>query len=272
MTNSDFKSLSFGICTDGSSTERLNVVIDSIKNLRVPKFEIIIVGPSGTLDDIDAEIKDKILFLEFDEDIKRSWITKKKNLIAERASCNIIVFLHDYIVFRHDWYAKFCQALSNSMAFDVAICRISDQNGDRYTDWILHPLNYQITDLISFPNYCLLPYNLKKTRHLQYVSGAFFISTREFMKKFPFDETLVWGMGEDVEWSFRWRKQDTKYLFLDGPVVTLLKSKKTQFLPITGWRLALLKLFLIYPFKWFSKINLDARRVRRWLRLSDSMH
>jgi hypothetical protein len=74
----------------------------------------------------------------------------------------------------------------------VAICRISDQNGDRYTDWILHPLNYQITDLISFPNYCLLPYNLKKTRHLQYVSGAFFISTREFMKKFPFDETLVW--------------------------------------------------------------------------------
>ena len=74
----------FGIITDGKNDSYLNQVIDSIELLKIPEYEIIVVGNSKIN-------RNKTFVIEFDESIKKSWITKKKNLITQNAKYSNIV-------------------------------------------------------------------------------------------------------------------------------------------------------------------------------------
>ena len=57
-----------------------------------------------------------------------------------------------------------------------------------------------------------------------YISGAYFCAKKQFMLKYPLDETLIWGQGEDVEWSFRSR-EIWNYKCNPNSIVKLLKYK-----------------------------------------------
>jgi hypothetical protein len=195
----------FGIITNGNNDESINKIINSIENNKIPVYEIIIIGNTK----ICSSEKVKIFY--FDEKNKEGWITRKKNIISKNAQYENIVFLHDYIELNNDWYEGFLNFGNN---FDFCINRIINVNGNRYRDYLLFPykvdylnINYSPVDINSyFGENCLLPYdfvNNIKTNKYMYISGAYYVIKKNIAKLFLLDENLVWGRGEDVEFSKR---------------------------------------------------------------------
>jgi hypothetical protein len=181
-------SITFGIITGGGQPSFLNEIIDSIELEEIPEYEVIIVGSCFVQ-------RNKTKVFEFPPDKQLPWITKKKNIIAQIASFETIVFLHDYIKFEKGWYAGFLRFLNENPEWDVSMCKIKQNNGQRAIDWMGLP-NDPIYGNI------LLPYDYCNPKGM-YVPGNFFIVKRDFIRKHPLDETRLWGDGEDIEWSKR---------------------------------------------------------------------
>lgn len=135
------------------------MVINSILNQGIlfPP-EIIVVGDKETCNYLKSKFQIDLKYIEFDESQMPGWITKKKNMITEMALGDYIVYVHDYVTFSQGWHNAVLSFLKKTRV-DVAITEILDYKGNRYADWILHPLNYRLTDLLTFPNKCLLPYD-----------------------------------------------------------------------------------------------------------------
>ena len=224
---------SFGIVTGGGCDDRIKVIIASIESLAIQNYEILIVGPT--------ELSGKsISIIPFDEEIKFAWITRKKNLITSHARYENIVYLHDYIVFDHDWYHGF---LAFGDQFDAAICRINNLDGTRYRDWCLWNRNHSIMDWIVYPNRTLIPYELLGVKSHLYFSGAFWVAKKNFMERFPLNEELVAGEAEDVEWSNR--VQDaTQLQFNEHSGVSFLKNNLVVFQAPGKLRLWIISMFL----------------------------
>jgi glycosyltransferase involved in cell wall biosynthesis len=214
--------VTFGICSSPGSSVYLEKVISSIIEQGIQTFEIIIVG------NVNLSMGDSknIRIIEFDESIKPGWITAKKNLITKYAKYEIIVFLHDYIIFEKDWYQQIKNDLENS---DILMCKILNFDGSRFRDWVLWVHNHEPFDLyLQTSRKGLLPYSEKSFSEFMYISGSFWISKKKVMEEFPLNEELVWGESEDVEWSKRVRK---KYDFRMNELasVKLLKKKSPEF-------------------------------------------
>lgn len=73
----------------------------------------------------------------------------------------------------------------------------------------------------------IVPYSYDKTQHM-FVSGAFWVAKKWFMKAEPLDESLLWGQGEDVEWSLRMRDV-ADYRMNVHSTVHLMKHKDRVF-------------------------------------------
>lgn len=194
----------FGIITAGGQEERIDRVIDSIENENIPNYEVLIVG--------DSKInRDKTTVINFDENARKGWITRKKNLITENASYDYIVYLTDYVALCPGWYEGM---LKFGNDFKVMISPMIDIDGDRFLDWVVwsnatNPL-YPAHPYWSVSDYhqlrkILLPYSVTHMSKHQYISGAYWVSPKRFMEEFPFDENLLHRESEDVEWSFRVR-------------------------------------------------------------------
>ena len=138
----------FGIITDGQNDNYLNTIIDSIKNNNIPNYEIIIVGNTN------LNSNNIITIFSFDENIKKNWITKKKNIIVQNAKFENIVLLHDYIKFDKNWYNGFIIFGNN---FDWCITKILNNNGERFRDYSLFPYKVDYLNI----NYSLLVFSFK---------------------------------------------------------------------------------------------------------------
>lgn len=195
----------FGIITTGHNDNFINIIINSIENNKIPNYEIIIVGNTNITGNNYTKI------FSFDETIKEGWITRKKNIISKNAQYENIVFLHDYIAFNNDWYKGFLKFGNN---FGFCINKIINRNGARFRDYSLFPgkvdylnIDYSPDDIHPyFSNNCLLPYNFInniKTNKYMYVSGSYYVIKKNIANTFLLDENLVWGRGEDVEYSKR---------------------------------------------------------------------
>jgi len=190
----------FGIITDGNNDHFINEIIKSIENNNIPNYEIIIVGNTK------IEKNDKIQIISFDESIKDKWITRKKNIIAENATFENIVLLHDYVKLEEDWYEGF---LKFGNDFEWCINKIKTIDGRRFRDYTLFPYrhiyNYSSGNIKEyFSNHCLLPYdfinNIKINKYM-YISGSYYVIKKEIALKYPLNESLLWGQGEDIELS-----------------------------------------------------------------------
>jgi hypothetical protein len=187
----------FGIVTSGTNDSHLKEIVNSIYSQNIPNYEIIIVG--------NTQISgDNIRVIPFDETVKNGWITKKKNIINKEAKYDIIVHLHDYIKLEDMWYEGF---LKYGNDFDICTTQIENYNGNRFRD-----SNFFVFELPSmFQNRALLPYNFIPTSRLNklmYISGAYFVIKKEVALKYPLNEDLCWGYGEDVEFSQRLTNDD----------------------------------------------------------------
>jgi hypothetical protein len=256
--------ISFGICTVPENYERVKLTIASIRKLGISHYEILIIGDSrfsGT----------DIRVLDFDENEKVNWVTRKKNLLVQEASFEYIVLMHDYFEFDADWYSQLVRFGRN---FDVGMCSILTLTGARYRDWCILPGNNNYMDVLTFPFRVLLPYSWDHLKKYMFISGSFWIASTQFMKCHPLDERLSWGEGEDAEWSFRIRELADIQIF---PLsrVRLLKPADPKYRD-----LHLLTWFVLYLFKsngarlmlesFFSAINpmfrLAAKYQRRVLK------
>lgn len=187
------------------NSKNLNDIIDSIREQEIndSDYEIIIVGSNSENKDFNLG---NIKFLNFDENIKKKWITKKKNLIIENAKFENLIIIHDYVIFDIGWYAGFLEFDSD---WDVAMCKIFNKDGVRWRDWILWwcgsaPYRLEHKGVLLAPNRLLYD-DIKYTNTEMYINGTVIIGKRDFLLKNKLDESLTWGQGEDCEWSSRCR-------------------------------------------------------------------
>lgn len=238
---------SFGIITDGTSDERVKQIIFSIEKQSIPNYEIIVVGNSKCFGK-------NVKIIPFDETTKPAWITKKKNLITQNSQYDNIVFMHDYIKIEENWYKGF---LSFGNDFKVCMTKILNYDGTRYRDWSICAWA-PILEICGLDRRYerLLPYNATKFSDIMYFSGAYWVAKKEVMEKFPLNEALCWGQSEDIEWSYRIRK-NMNFSMNQHSSVKLLKSKNPSFYEIKS---DLLEKFDNMPKAEYEKIILQAEK------------
>lgn len=161
----------FGIITNQSHF--LNFIIDSIEKQNIPNYEIIIVG------NCDIQRKNTRV-INFDENIKNNWITKKKNTITKESKYENIVFMHDYIYLLDGWYEGH---LKFGNDFYVLMDKIINTDNSRFRDWTLWESN-------GCRN--LLPYDITNLSKIMYISGSYWVSKKSVMEEFPLNEKLSW--------------------------------------------------------------------------------
>jgi len=201
----------FGIISTNIDVKRtqinsnLNLTLSSIEKLNIDKdsYEIIVVG-SNSLNRDSRE--GNIQYIDFDESVKDKWITKKKNIIIDRANYKNIIIVHDYVSFDKDWYTGY---LKFDTEWDVSMCKIYNKDDIRWRDWILWwcgvaPYKIEHKGVI-LPLNRLLYDDRRFVNTDMYINGTVIIGKREYLKLNKLDETLVWGQGEDCEWSARCR-------------------------------------------------------------------
>lgn len=184
----------FGITTDYKNKDQLTEVLKSIEDLNIPEYEIIIIG-NGSI-----RGNNKLKCIPFDEEQKPGWTTRKKNILAQSAYYENVVLMHDYYVFDKDWYKNMVD-FSKHINWDICSCQQLLITGQRhFTDWV-------VWDDPIFPRYSALPYDEWTRIPFMYISGGFIQAKKHVLVDNPFDENLVHGQAEDVEWSLRVRNK-----------------------------------------------------------------
>ena len=211
----------FGIITSGNNFDDISKIITSIKNQHIKNYEIIIVGGENAF-----ELEEVIIHYPFDDTLKNGWITKKKNIITSKAKYENIVFMHDYIILHKNWYKGF---LKFGNDFEIAMNKIYNKDNKRLRDWCLWTDNGNFVDNIVNPKLrCLLPYNVENLNEFMYISGTYWVAKRKLMEENPLNENLLWGQGEDVEWSKRVRNIYSFKMNKHSKVLSL-KQKRNDF-------------------------------------------
>lgn len=224
----------FGIITDAQNgvNEYLPQAVQSIRELHLPEYEIIIVGTKNNIIKHEVLKEDsKLKVIDFDESIKSKWITKKKNEITNNAKYENIVYQHDYITYNKDWYDGFKKFGDD---FTACMTKIKNLDETRYRDWVIFPDSFS-ENLRNYANIqnneSMLPYNDNRFIKWQYFSGAYWVAKKWLMKEIPLENFLSWGEGEDVRWSHYVR---SKYDFSmnANSTVKILKQHNPAFGPI----------------------------------------
>ena len=212
----------FGVCTTSGNEQRIKNIISSIEKNNIPpaNCEIIVIGNVIKPQYSDISIK----IFPFDESKKDGWITKKKNIITKEAKYENIVFMHDYVTLEDGWYQSMCQ-FGNE--WNLLMNKIINYDGTRFRDWILCGSWTNNPFVEPNTNKGLLPYDEKRLSNWMYFSGTYWIAKREFMLQHSLDESLLWGQGEDVEWSLR-AKNYSNFSLNENAVVKINKPGKSS--------------------------------------------
>jgi hypothetical protein len=184
---------SFCIVTGYQDTERLSAIIENISLLRIPDYEVLIIGGGrGEYSHTNLNVR----FIDFDESIKPLWITKKKNILATEAKYENLVVMHDYHIFDSDWYENF---KAFGVNWDICSCPQYLITGAR------NPMDWSLWDKPGHGRAWSLDYNDWTQTKYMYISGGFFIVKKHVILEEPLNESLGWNEEEDVEWSMRVR-------------------------------------------------------------------
>ncbi len=190
----------FGIITNGKKKEQLARIIQSIRNQKIPHYEIIICGTYLETPGPD------MVYIHFTEKDDKGWITKKKNLIAEKARYENMAIIHDRIYFNPGWY-KGMQRYGND--FDVLSCRITF-NGERAFDWLTQLYPYDDIRSTWFLGGYL---DYKADDAWTYVDGGMIIMKKSAWKKAKWDEKLFWNQREDAKLSMDQHRKGIRIQF-----------------------------------------------------------
>lgn len=226
----------FGIITTHGNEGRVKQTVmdiwlglcDDIGTLFYPK--IIVVGGNP---DLMQNAYIRPTFIQFDETIKPNWITHKKNLIVQAATCENIVLMHDYVTLQPGWLKGFKEFGNNWL---TCTNKIQNLDGSRFRDFCVIA-NDAWTDYGdgAKPNFRgdgrLLNYDIEVYTPFErwaYYSGAYFVAKRQVLLEVPLDENRVWGQGEDVKWcrDIYFKYGPEALAFNPHSIVKLLKQKE----------------------------------------------
>jgi len=228
-------SICFAFITNGKADELVARGIESIVQQDLSDCEIMVVG--------NTSLKHpEVNFIPFDETMRNSWITRKKNLVAETSQKDVLVIMHDYFALTEEWTEERVRHLVDS-DWEVAVTSIRNPDGSRYRDWLLWPFSHRflrIPFVYTLGN--LLPYTVDDLTDFMYINGSLMIVRRKFLLDNPLDESRGWGEGEDVEWSIRLR-ENWKVSFFESLTISCLKQKNTAFRKIDPISLVLIRFY-----------------------------
>lgn len=217
-------SFSFGIITyaDNGVSDLLKASVESIRSLKIPQYEIIIVGNQSVLNKWPDFQHSDIRLINFNEGQKAKWITRKKNIITDQARFENVVYQHDYVVYDSNWYEGFKQFGDN---FNICLTKVTNPKANREADrpedfvktatgdenrfrdlvldmWVMEG---KLRSLGINKRSCVIPYHAYNSRlsKYMYINGTYWVAKKSFMKRCRLNEGLVWGQGEDVEFSRR---------------------------------------------------------------------
>lgn len=226
--------ISFCVTTDGQYPERIEKIWESIEAQNIEDYEMIVVG--GDIKDMEY-VRHVGRWIPFDETRRPGWITRKKNLAANYAKYDTLVMMHDYVYLGEDWYKNLIPLDGD---WDICMNRIENIDGSRFRDWCAWDdpelgfpkkcHEFWCSELLIHPRItrpALVPYDYNRTQYM-YISGAYFVVRRHVMDEEPLNERILWGQGEDLEWSLRVRNK-YKYVMNQNAVVRLMKQKDRVF-------------------------------------------
>jgi hypothetical protein len=215
--------LTFTICTGGTVDPWIEQMIYSIEKQNILNYEILILG--------ETKITGKnTQVIDFDYQGRDRWVARKKNVLTQHAKYDNIVYLHDYMVLFDEWYAGLEHYLSKyGDNFQLLTNKIITLEGYRHSDWCIFP-----PDLLQArPDFKDTPaqwdvgleYNVRGLNAIMHLAGNYWIGKKRFMLDNPYDETLDWWDGEDVEFVRRVRPL-TEIKFNPYSAIYLLKPNK----------------------------------------------
>ncbi len=158
--------ISFVIITDNKEPEKLKRAIESIKALKVPGAELILVE--------DRFLTGKLGHL--------------RNIGCEQANNPILVVSDDDIYFHEDFYTGLLQYGDD---FDVLSCKILNPDGSRYWDWKIHENG--LNELLDYD----------QTDERQSMTGGLTIMRRQVWEAVRWDDERRINQEEDVDWTLR---------------------------------------------------------------------
>lgn len=218
LPKDDIGKWSFGIITNGKRLEIIDQIIQSIRRQNIPQYEILICGSY-----FDRKEKD-VKYLPFNQRDELGWITKKKNIIVNKAKYENLCILHDRVIFTDDWY-KGMKKWGN--CFEHLACR-QDYCQERANDWELHEKipgeRYSFASLLDYRDWDFDVFQ----------SGQLHIMKRSYIKGILWNESFFWGEPEDLVVSNDLR--DNGYL-LRCNVYSEVKLTSYKFgdLPLVGF-------------------------------------
>jgi len=191
--------ITFGICTGYDNPEHLITCVNSIHAQDLDEYEILLIGPECPEDLATDLAHPNLRFIPFDFSVRRLWITKKKNVLAQEAQYERLCLLHDYLTLSPHWY----QALHRfELEYPWSVLAFPQQRVDGKRFWY---------DWSGFDGPRELDrrvfYNYSDWQHQGdvYISGNIFCVHRDLLLLVPFNESLGHMQEEDLEWTNRLR-------------------------------------------------------------------
>jgi hypothetical protein len=190
--------ISFIVVTGGSNEETLDKIIDSIEVQNIPEYEIIVIG-GHTL----ALERKNLVHIPFDESVTpKAWLTRKKNTGVLASKYDILVIMHDYMVFDENWYSEFEKfgldwdiCVHQSLAFDPR----GEVDFVRGNGWRLGP----IPQYPEFPWAMQVPYDIDQLTSYMGINGSYWCCKKSVMLDEMLDESKLAGEDDDTEWCYR---------------------------------------------------------------------
>lgn len=175
----------FGIVTNGKRLDWMDEIIKSIRDQKIPSYEIVICGT------YPKKVEKDIKYIPFNQRDDLGWITKKKNIIAQEAKYENLCIVHDRLVFEKNWF-KGMKKWGNT--FDHLACGQKFQ-GVRINDWEIHEnlpgLEFSFVSLLDYRDWDILGCQ----------GGQLHILKKSLAVDVKWNETYYWGRAEDLKIS-----------------------------------------------------------------------
>lgn len=192
LTSKADEGVSLCIITNGQNQAHIDKTIDQFLAKYPINGEVLICGPHI------IQKNHKGIVTVLDEPISssyeiRAWITRKKNLLAQKASYKNLLFFHDRIQFSQDFNFRIvCDEIQKNklLVFPVFSSNLQKR---RINDWENMVGSLQNPDTLK-----LIPSSYCSHPDKPLIYGAAFGITKDLMLCYPLNESLYWSEAEDI--------------------------------------------------------------------------
>lgn len=176
-------SISFCILGLGRDEGLTNRAIASVLRQRLPNPEILVCGELSAAN--NAKVLRSNGWSESGE------LNRIRNMLCANATKDFVVLMVDSIELSDGWY----EAIKEADYLDIIASRIVTNDGIRAVDWA-YPVKL---GAMTFP----YPLDYDEWTTKAYVSGSFMVLRKRAWERIKFDETLLHGKGDDVDFCLR---------------------------------------------------------------------